>query len=74
MKSNLVEKLRPIDKDMENKSININKKVSKVVQSLQEECEKEESTKQKQTFRFTKEQVRWISYLIDNHGDDYQVR
>jgi hypothetical protein len=66
----MLEKIKPIVIDKEIKSRDEPKKVSKVVQSLQEECE---STKPQQTFRFTKEQVRWISFLIDNHGDDYKV-
>ena len=44
---------------------------SEVVKSLTEECE---STEKKQVFRFTKEQIRWISYLMDKHGDDFKVR
>ena len=43
---------------------------SRVVTTLKEECE---STKGEQTFRFTEEQVKWISYLIDKHVDDFQV-
>ena len=43
---------------------------SKVLKGLQQQCE---STKAQQTFRFTKEQVQWISYIIDTHVDDYQV-
>ena len=44
--------------------------ISKVVKSLQEESE---STKPQQTFRFTKEQTNWITYLLDKYGDDFQV-
>ena len=44
---------------------------SEVVKSLTEECE---STEKRQVFRFTKEQIRWISYLMDKHGDDFKVR
>ena len=43
---------------------------SKVVETLKQECE---STTGYQTFRFTKEQVQWISYLMDTHVDDFQV-
>ena len=44
---------------------------SEVVKSLTEECE---STEKRQVFRFTKEQIRWISYLMDKHGNDFKVK
>ena len=67
----MLEKLNPIDVNSVNKANPETKKTSHVVQSLQDESE---STTPQQTFRFTKEQVKWISYLIDKHCDDYQVR
>ena len=27
----------------------------------------------KQTFRFPREQVRWLSYCLDKHGDDFKA-
>lgn len=69
VKTTMIEKINQTDtggnipKDRKNQ-------ISKVVKSLQEESE---STKPQQTFRFTKEQTNWITYLLDKYGDDFQA-
>ena len=60
--------MNPDDKD--NKSKDKKTQISKVVKTLQEESE---STKPQQTFRFSKEQSKWLSYLLDKYCDDFQV-
>ena len=65
----MIEKLNPTD-TRGNISTDKRNQISKVVKSLQEESE---STKPQQSFRFTKEQTKWITYLLDKHGDDFQV-
>ena len=54
VKTTMIEKINPTNVD----SISNDKKnlITKVVKSLQDECE---STKPQQTFRFTKEQIKW---------------
>merc|ERR1712150_241361 len=70
VKTTMIEKINQTDtggnipKDRKNQ-------ISKVVKSLQEESE---STKPQQTFRFTKEQTNWITYLLDKYGDDFQCK
>ena len=64
----MIEKMNPENKD--NISKDKKTQISKVVKTLQEESE---STKPQQTFRFTKEQTKWLSYLLDKYCDDFQV-
>ena len=64
----MIEKMNPEDKD--NISKDKKTQISKVVKTLQEESE---STKPQQTFRFSKEQTKWLSYLLDKYSDDFQV-
>ena len=44
---------------------------SLVVTRLEAEVAEANANK-KQTFRFPKEQVRWITYCMDKHGDDFK--
>ena len=44
---------------------------SLVVTRLEAEVAEANANK-KQTFRFAKEQVRWITYCMDKHGDDFK--
>ena len=44
---------------------------SLVIKRLEAEAAEAHANK-KQTFRFPKEQVRWITYCIDKHGDDFK--
>ena len=44
---------------------------SLVITRLEAEAAEANANK-KQTFRFPKEQVRWITYCIDKHGDDFK--
>lgn len=41
-----------------------------VVRALKEEAAQ---VPVRQTFRFTKEEVRWIAHMMDKHGDDFKV-
>ena len=70
VKVNMLEKLKPQHLENSNTPEEKESLPSRVIKSLQAECD---STKPQQTFRFTKEQVKWISYLMDKHHDDYQV-
>ena len=66
----MLEKLKPQHLENSNTPEEKESLPSRVIKSLQAECD---STKPQQTFRFTKEQVKWISYLMDKHHDDFQV-
>ena len=68
VKTTMIEKINPAN--VNNISKEKKNLVTKVVKSLQEESE---STKPQQTFRFSKEQTRWITYCLEKHGDDFQV-
>ena len=70
VKVDMLEKLKPQLLENSNTPGEKESLPSRVIKSLQAECD---STKPQQTFRFTKEQVKWISYLMDKHHDDYQV-
>ena len=48
------------------------KKSSEVVKRLEAEALEAESNK-KANFRFTGEQVKWITYCLDKHGDDFKA-
>ncbi len=45
---------------------------SEVIKRLEAEAA-EAKANIKPTFRFPKEQVRWITYCMDKHGDDFKV-
>ena len=44
---------------------------SLVIKRLEAEAAEAHANK-KQTFRFPKEQVRWITFCMDKHGDDFK--
>ena len=48
------------------------KKSSEVVKRLEAEALEAEANK-KANFRFTGEQVKWITYCLDKHGDDFKA-
>ena len=48
------------------------KKSSEVVKRLEAEVLEAEANK-KANFRFTGEQVKWITYCLDKHGDDFKA-
>merc|ERR1719447_1888996 len=48
------------------------KKSSEVVKKLEAEALEAEANK-KANFRFTGEQVKWITYCLDKHGDDFKA-
>ena len=45
---------------------------SEVIKRLEAEVSKAEASKVSK-FRFTKEQVKWITYCIDKHGEDFKA-
>ena len=45
---------------------------SEVIKRLESEALKAEQSKVSK-FRFTKEQVKWITYCLDKHGDDFKA-
>merc|ERR1712243_534202 len=67
VKTTMIEKMNPAN--VNNISKEKKNLVTKVVKSLQEESE---STKPQQTFRFSKEQTKWITYCLEKHGDDFR--
>ena len=50
-------------------------KETEMIRILQKQADEEFSAaRQKSGFRFTGEQVRFITYLMDKYGDDFKVR
>ncbi len=47
---------------------------SSVVQRLSEEAEKATAEAAKSRFRFSRDEIVWITHMMDNHGDDFKVR
>ena len=69
LKNSMLETVKKCgSKNTDNKVSNVEE--TNVVKSLIEESG---NTEKRQTFRFNKDQVQWISYLIDKHGDDFKV-
>lgn len=70
MKAQLVEKLKdePETKD----APKVDNVKSEVIKRLEAEAAEAESNR-KPTFRFPREQVRWLAYCLDKHGDDFKV-
>ena len=46
---------------------------SEVIKRLEAQVSEAENNK-KSNFRFTPDQVKWITYCLDKHGDDFKVR
>merc|ERR1711963_416527 len=68
-KAVLVEKIRPIVAPDSKKE---NTEKSEVIRRLEAQVTEAEKNK-KSTFRFTPDQVRWITYCLDKHGDNFKV-
>ena len=45
---------------------------SEVIKRLEAQVSEAENNK-KSNFRFTPDQVKWITYCLDKHGDDFKV-
>ena len=67
---------RDPSKDLETSKSNDDKvpesKQSEVIRRLEAEAAEAEAN-QKPKFRFSTEQVRWITYCVDKHGDDFKA-
>ena len=47
---------------------------TEMIQILQSEAAQDfETQKQKSSFRFTGEQVKFLTYMLDKHGNDFRV-
>ena len=68
-KATLVQKIKP-KTVQENLSENTEK--TEVIKRLEAQVSEAESSK-KSSFRFTPDQVKWITYCLDKHGDDFKV-
>lgn len=67
-KQDLIEKVTGTVEDQSSGSA----PASQVVEKLEAQVAEAEANK-KSNFRFTKEQVKWITYCLDKHGDDFKA-
>lgn len=58
--------------DFPDEPIEENSIQSEVIKRLEDEAAEAEANL-KPTFRFTREQCRWITYCLDKHGDDFKA-
>ena len=70
VKQKLIKSAKGIIEEDEELSQENKKKASKVVKELQKEAE---SIQKRQTFRFSKEEVKFITFMLDKHGDDFKA-
>ena len=68
-KEDMIRKVRGKLED-EEAEVKEEEETSEVVRELEEEVAK---MPKRQTFRFSKEEVRWITGMMDRHGDDFKV-
>lgn len=68
LKETLMEKVANIPKKVSENS----SQTSEVIKRLEAQVSEAEATKVSK-FRFTSEQVKWITYCIDKHGDDFKA-
>merc|ERR1711997_9566 len=68
-KKDIVSKISSVEGDSNSGTSKVTK--PHVVESLEKESL--ENQPKKQNFRFSREQVRWISSMMDKHGQDYKA-
>merc|ERR1711860_161956 len=60
-------------KIVEKSKITGNSAKTEVIKRLEAQVSEAENNK-KSNFRFTPDQVKWITYCLDKHGDDFKVK
>ncbi len=68
LKRQLVNKAKGQEQDAERP-----RRTTKAVKQLEAEAEDAEDAKPKQRFRFSKEEVKFLTHLLDKHGDDFDA-
>ena len=72
IKQKFIEKAKNLPEEKKISKPEKDSQKSEVVKRLEAEVAKHEENKVSK-FRFTKEQVKWITYCIDKHGDDFKA-
>lgn len=75
MKQKLLEKQlkEPSSSSSENSNSEDNSPKSRVICQLEDEAAEAQKAAYKRTFRFTSEQLKFITYMMDKYGDDYKA-